>query len=114
MVDQGTVLVAALRRYLHGEITRDDLDRKATKDWLQKGAKLANALASSASGPPWAPDDPTTAHLAHSGQRAIGVVIRVERDGLGTSASRASRFPYPSSPPTAPRWSSPARSRSPW
>ena len=72
MVDEGTVLVAEIRRYLHGEISRDDLDRAASKDWLRKGAKLADALVASASGPRWFRDDPTTAHLAQSGQRATG------------------------------------------
>jgi hypothetical protein len=82
-VDEGTALVDAIRRYLHGEIGRDDLDRAATKDWLRKGTNLADTLVSSTSGPRWEPDDPTTAHLAQSGQRASGVITDVRRNGLG-------------------------------
>jgi hypothetical protein len=83
MVDEGTALVVAITRYLHGEGTRDDLDRGSNKAWLRNGRKLADALVASASGPPWAPDDASTAHLAQSGQRALGVIVDVQRDGMG-------------------------------
>jgi hypothetical protein len=37
MADEGTALVSQITRYLNGEITRDDLDKGATKDWLRAG-----------------------------------------------------------------------------
>jgi Protein of unknown function (DUF3592) len=83
MVDEGAALVAGITRYLHGEMARDDLDKKANKEWLRTGAKLADALVSSASGPAWMPDDRSTTHLAHAGQRANGVVVDVKRAGMG-------------------------------
>jgi len=83
MVDEGTALLAELTRYLHGELGRDDLDGKAAKQWLRKGAKLADTLAKSGSGPAWEPDDSRTAYLAQAGRRATGVVVDVQRDGMG-------------------------------
>jgi hypothetical protein len=83
LVDEGTDLIEAIKRYLHGEISRGDLDRAATKAWLHRGGKMADSFLSSASGPAWEPDDQTTAHLAQSGRRASGVVTDVRRGGLG-------------------------------
>jgi hypothetical protein len=83
MVDEGTALLTEITRYLHGEVSRDDLDGKAAKQWLRKGGKLADALARSSAGPTWEPDDPRTARLAQSGVRVPGVVVDVQRDGMG-------------------------------
>ncbi len=83
LADEGTALIDAIRRYLHGEISRDDLDRRATKEWLDRGRKVAEQLVSSASGAPWLPDDPRTAHLAQAGRRVRGVITDVRRAGLG-------------------------------
>jgi hypothetical protein len=83
MVDHGTMLVAEITRYLHGEADRDDLDKKANKEWLRKGAKLADELAKSGSGPAWEPDDSRTAHLAQAGVRAQGIIVDVQKDGMG-------------------------------
>ncbi|MFN8025779.1 MAG: hypothetical protein U0W40_05280 [Acidimicrobiia bacterium] len=84
MVAQGTVLVDAIVRYLHGEAERGDLDKGANKDWMKRGRKLAQALASSSAGPPWLPDDDSSMlHLAQTGTRAQGVISAVSRDGWG-------------------------------
>jgi hypothetical protein len=85
LADQGTHLLGELTRYLHAEITRDDLDRAATKAWLDKGGATAGSLMASASGPPWTPNDPRTAHLAQAGTRAPGVITDVRRAGLGNA-----------------------------
>lgn len=86
MVDQGTVLVAALTRYLHGEIDREDLDVGSNKAWLRAGGKLADALVASTAGPAWISDDARMDHLVQSGTRADGVVVDVQR--AGTSNER--------------------------
>jgi hypothetical protein len=103
MVDEGAALVAEITRYLHGELTRDDLDGKAAKQWLRQGSKLADALAKSGSGPAWEPDDARTAHLAQAGRRAPGVVVDVQRDGMGNErvADLAMRVSVPTADGTA-------------
>jgi hypothetical protein len=83
LVDEGTALLSETTRYLHGEVSRDDLDGKAAKQWLRKGGKLADALAHSGAGPAWEPADARTTHLAQAGVRAPGVVVDVQRDGMG-------------------------------
>lgn len=65
-------LLGKITRYLHGEITRADLDRAAVKAWLGKGSAVARSLVTSTSGPSWEPDDPRTAELALTGIRPRG------------------------------------------
>jgi len=85
LADQGTRLIGDITRYLHGEITRADLDRAAIKTWLRKGSAVAQSLLTSTSGPSWEPDDRRTAELALTGTRAPGVVTDVESAGYGNT-----------------------------
>jgi hypothetical protein len=83
MVDEGEVLVAATRRYLHGEVERGELDRGRVKTWAKEARALAKTLVEDAVGPAWEPHDHRTNHLAQSGQRATGVITDVRRKGWG-------------------------------
>ena len=92
MVDEGTTLVASISAATSTRRSRVTTSTpRANKQWLRKGAKLADALVSSASGLPWEPDDTSTAHLGQSGQRVTGVVIDVQRDGMGNERRRRPR-----------------------
>jgi hypothetical protein len=85
LAHEGTRLIGDIARYLHGEITRADLDRAAVKAWLGKGGEVARSLVASTSGPSWEPDDRRTAELALTGTRAPGVVTDVDSAGYGNT-----------------------------
>lgn len=85
MADEGRRLIGDVTRYLHGEIRRADLDRPAIKAWPKRGRAMAQSLIASSTGPSWEPDDPSTAALALTGTRALGVVVDVESRGGGNS-----------------------------
>jgi hypothetical protein len=85
LAGEGTRLIGDVARYLHGEITRADVDRAAVKAWLGKGRAVARSLVASTSGLSWEPDDRRTAHLALTGTRAPGLVTDVESAGFANN-----------------------------
>lgn len=85
VADEGIRLIGDITRYLHGEISRADLDRAAIKTWLDRGRAMKQSLLASTRGPSWEPDDPRTATLGLTGTRAPGVVTDVESAGFGNT-----------------------------
>jgi hypothetical protein len=83
MADEGARHVGQVQRFLHGEITRDQLDRGTIKKWNKQASRLADELVKNSTGPAWEPNDNLANHLVHAGERATGVITGVRRNGWG-------------------------------
>jgi hypothetical protein len=83
ITDEGVLLLGAIKRYLHGDVERDQLNRRKIKSWAKQARSLAKELLESGTGPAWEPDDHRTNHLAQAGERATGVITDVRRKGWG-------------------------------
>jgi hypothetical protein len=83
VADEGVLLLGAIKRYLHGEVERDQLNRGRIKSWAKEARSLAKELLESGPGPVWEPHDHRTNHLAQAGERARGVITDVRRNGWG-------------------------------
>ncbi len=86
-IPQGQALVAVLRSVIHGERSRKDLDKRATRDWHMEAGKIANDLLDQASDIGFLGSASTLSALVYRGQRFPGVIAQVHDTGVEVNRS---------------------------
>ena len=86
-IPEGQALVALLRSVIHGERSRKDLDKGATRDWHWQAGKIANDLLDQASGLGFQGPAGSIGTLPYRGRRFPGVIAQIEDTGVEVNRS---------------------------